>query len=81
MLTAASTIGRNRAVADAFGLKMQGFIAWVLWAAIHILFLISFRNKVLVSIGWLWTYIFTARGARLITGGREPRVKRPPKIG
>ncbi|WP_309387656.1 NAD(P)/FAD-dependent oxidoreductase [Cerasicoccus frondis] len=75
-----ATIGRNKAVADVFGLKLKGFLAWIIWAAIHILFLITFRNRLLVGIGWLWTYVFTARGARLITGRCEPRVKRPPKI-
>lgn len=75
-----ATIGRNRAVADVFGMKLKGFIAWALWAVIHILFLVSFRNKLLVSIGWLWTYIFTTRGARLITGQTRLRVKSPPKM-
>jgi len=76
-----ATIGRNRAVADVFGLKMKGFIAWVLWAAIHILFLVSFRNKLLVGFQWLWTYIMCSRGARLITGKTNLRVKSPPKLG
>lgn len=75
-----ATIGRNRAVADVFGMKLKGFIAWALWAIIHILFLISFRNKVLVGIGWLWTYIFTTRGARLITGKPRVRTKSRPKL-
>ncbi|MGH8952582.1 MAG: NAD(P)/FAD-dependent oxidoreductase [Acidimicrobiia bacterium] len=63
-----ATIGRARAVAD-FGLvRFGGFFAWVAWLAIHIFYLIGFRNRLLVLVSWAWSYITFRRGARIITG-------------
>ncbi len=64
-----ATIGRNSAVADIRGLRLTGFIAWLVWAVVHILNLIGFRNRVLVALQWLWQYLTFQRGARLITRG------------
>ncbi|WOO39421.1 NAD(P)/FAD-dependent oxidoreductase [Rubellicoccus peritrichatus] len=75
-----ATIGRNKAVADAFGVKLKGLPAWIIWAAVHILFLVNFRSKVAVAISWCWTYLFSDRGARLITGKSKIAIKRPPKF-
>jgi NADH:ubiquinone reductase (H+-translocating) len=63
-----ATIGRNSAVADIRGLRLTGFVAWLAWALVHILNLIGFRNRVLVGLQWLWSYLTLQRGARLITG-------------
>jgi NADH dehydrogenase len=63
-----ATIGRNSAVADIRGLRLTGFVAWLAWAVVHILNLIGFRNRVLVALQWLWSYLTLQRGARLITG-------------
>mgnify|MGYP001791372546 CR=1 FL=1 len=63
-----ATIGRARAVAEVGSLRFGGFFAWLLWSAVHILFLIGFRNKVLAVLEWSWLYVFWSRGARLITG-------------
>jgi len=61
-----ATIGRRKAVADlSFG-RWSGFGAWVLWALVHIAYLVQFRNRVFVLLGWLWTWAFHERGARLI---------------
>lgn len=73
-----ATIGKNKAVAEAFGLKVSGIFAWLMWAAIHVLFLVSFRNKIFVAFNWLWTYLAGTRGARLITGKTTMRIKKPP---
>ncbi len=62
-----ATIGRKLAVAEVGGKKFGGFIAWFLWLAIHIWYLIDFENKFLVMIQWAWSYITFRRGARLIT--------------
>jgi NADH dehydrogenase len=68
-----ATIGRSRAIAEAKGLKMSGFIAWLAWLAVHVWYLIDFRNRLLVMFDWAWSYFTYRRGARLITGGRlEP---------
>ncbi len=66
-----ATIGRAAAVADFGRVTVSGFPAWLLWGAIHVLFLIGFRNRVTVLMEWLWAYVTFQRGARLITGS-EP---------
>jgi NADH dehydrogenase len=62
-----ATIGRHAAVADAKGLHLSGFPAWLAWLFVHLLFLVSFRNKFMVLLNWLWAYLTFGRGARLIT--------------
>ena len=42
--------------------------AWLLWSVAHLYFLIGFRNRVVVALSWVWTYLTFQRGARLITG-------------
>jgi NADH dehydrogenase len=68
-----ATIGRHRAVGEASGIQFSGFIAWLAWLFIHILFLVGFRNKLLVLMNWAWQYVTFGRGARLITGREWPR--------
>jgi NADH dehydrogenase len=63
-----ATIGVRRAVADIKGFKFGGLIAWVLWSVVHLSFLISFRNKIFVMLGWINAYLFRHRDVRLITG-------------
>jgi NADH dehydrogenase len=63
-----ATIGRNKAVADAGFMRFTGFIAWLAWLFIHVLFLVGFRNKLLVLANWAYAYFTYGRGARLITG-------------
>ncbi len=73
-----ATIGRAKAVGVMKGLKTTGFIAWAAWLFIHVLYLVGFRNRVLVMLQWAWAYVTFDRGARLITGGRTPSaVTRP----
>jgi NADH dehydrogenase len=63
-----ATIGRAAAVADLGRVKLSGWVAWVAWLFIHILFLIGFRNRFVVLFSWAWSYLTYDRGARLITG-------------
>lgn len=63
-----ATIGRAAAVADIRGLHLSGFLAWLAWLFIHLLYLIGFENRVLVLIQWAASYVSYERGARLITG-------------
>lgn len=63
-----ATIGRNRAVADAGFMRFSGLPAWLAWLFVHIIFLVGFRNKLLVLINWTLAYVTYGRGARLITG-------------
>jgi NADH dehydrogenase len=66
-----AVVGRGQAVASIWKLKFSGFIAWFIWAFVHIAFLIGFRNRVLVMLQWAWSYFNYERGARLITGTEE----------
>jgi NADH dehydrogenase len=63
-----ATIGRSSAVADVQGFKMSGFMAWLTWLFVHVLFLIGFRSRAQVLWEWFWAYVTFSRGARLITG-------------
>lgn len=63
-----ATIGRAAAVAQFGRIHISGFVAWLSWLFVHILFLIGFRNRLLVFIQWAWSYVTYERGARLITG-------------
>jgi NADH:quinone reductase (non-electrogenic) len=63
-----ATIGRHAAVADFGWLRLSGYLAWLLWGAAHVYFLIGFRNRLAVMLDWLWAYVTYQRGVRLITG-------------
>lgn len=63
-----ATIGRRAAVIEFGPVLLSGRIAWWLWGLTHIYFLISLRNRLIVAIQWMWSYLTFERGARLITG-------------
>ena len=63
-----AAIGRAAAVADLPKIDLTGFPAWVIWAVVHIYFLIGFRNRLFVMAHWTWAFLTHDRGARLITG-------------
>lgn len=65
-----ATIGRGAAVAVIGNWRLSGYLAWWAWLAVHILYLIGFRNRVIVLFEWAWAYWTWQRGARLITGGK-----------
>ncbi len=62
-----ATIGRHAAVAEMGSLRMSGFVAWLAWLFIHIIFLVGFRNRFAVLFNWAYAYVTYGRGARLIT--------------
>jgi len=62
-----ATIGRSDAIVDFGWFTLKGRIGWIFWSIIHIYFLISFRNRVMVFINWVWSYLTFGKGARLIT--------------
>jgi len=68
-----ATIGRKAAVIAWGRLRLRGWIAWWIWGAAHVYFLVSLRNRVIVVTQWLWSYVFFERGARLITGSDAGR--------
>lgn len=63
-----ATIGRTAAVIAYRRLRIRGWIAWWIWGAAHVYFLVSLRNRLIVVTQWLWAYLLWERGARLITG-------------
>jgi NADH dehydrogenase len=69
-----ATIGRSAAVAQLGRLRLSGFIAWVAWLAVHIFFLIGFRNRFIVMFEWAWAWFTYQRSARVIWG-------RPAAVG
>src|SRR5947209_4501592 len=69
-----ATVGRSYAIVDIGKIRLTGFFAWLLWLAVHIYFLVGFRNRLVAIFQWAWEYLTYARGARLITfeNGHEP---------
>jgi NADH:ubiquinone reductase (H+-translocating) len=62
-----ATIGRHKAVA-AFGrLTITGYVSWLLWVFVHLMYLVGFRNRAAVFIQWAYAYLTYQRGVRLIT--------------
>ena len=61
-------IGRAAAVANAFGVKLSGFAAWVVWVFIHLMYIVQFQSRLLVFIQWAFQDLTFSRSSRLITG-------------
>ena len=72
-----ATIGRHKAVADLHLVHFSGFPAWLVWLFVHILFLVGFRNRIMVLFQWAWAYFTFNKGARLITRNFQSET-RPP---
>ena len=68
-----ATIGKRAAAIDFGWIKLTGWLAWWLWGIAHIYFLIDFRNRLAVSLSWLWIYLTGQRSARLITQGDDDK--------
>jgi len=62
-----ATVGRSFGLADVGRVQLDGFIGWLLWLVVHIVYLIGFRNRAVVLFQWAWAYLTFQRGARLIT--------------
>jgi NADH dehydrogenase len=68
-----ATIGRAKAVCETMGFRFNGYLAWLAWLFIHILYLTRFENRMMVLFQWFWNYVTRNRTARLITGERAER--------
>lgn len=73
-----ATIGRARAVGVIGSLHLRGLLAWLLWAGVHISYLITARSRMIVLVQWAWEYLFFQRGARLITGDTDLHLRDTP---
>ena len=69
-----ATIGRGAAVGRVRGVSIHGFVAWVIWLFVHLMYLVGFRNRAAVLLQWGWSYLTWQRGARLITGPVGPEL-------
>ena len=75
-----ATIGRASAVAElGHGVRLKGFTAWVAWLGLHLVYLMGFRNRLMVFVNWAWNYLTWDRGARLILGAGEGDDTRPKR--
>jgi NADH dehydrogenase len=63
-----ATIGRSRAIAQIRKLEFSGFPAWLAWLFVHLIFLVGFRNRIVVLIQWFYSYVNYRRGSRIIAG-------------
>jgi NADH:quinone reductase (non-electrogenic) len=72
-----ATIGRSRAVADLYWVRFNGWLAWVAWLFIHVLYLVQFESRILVLWQWFWNYWTRNRSARLITGEHDKLLPHP----
>jgi NADH dehydrogenase len=70
-----AVLGRASAIAEIGRWRLSGLVAWLCWCFIHILYLIGFRNRLVVMLEWAWSYLTWQRGARLITGPIGTRSK------
>jgi NADH dehydrogenase len=63
-----AVIGRASAVANVFGVHVSGLVAWLIWAFIHLMYIVNFQSRILVFVQWAIQDLTFNRGARLITG-------------
>jgi NADH dehydrogenase len=70
-----ATIGRGQALASVSGRTFHGFLGWLAWGLVHLMFLVGFRTKVFVMFEWGWGYFAGERGSRLISGDQRMHVK------
>jgi NADH dehydrogenase len=69
-----ATIGRNKAVVDLPFIKFQGYFAWVIWMFLHLMLILSVRNKLIIFINWAWAYFTKDTSLRLILKPKETEV-------
>ena len=70
-----STIGRGKALASVNGRTFHGFLGWLAWGLVHLMFLVGFRTKVFVMFDWGWSFFAGERGSRLISGEQLQQIK------
>jgi NADH dehydrogenase len=72
-----AVIGKARAVVQMRRLHFSGFIAWLIWGAVHIAFLVDFRDRVRVLLSWLWNWLSNSRDVRIIMGDSRLDITTP----
>lgn len=75
-----ATIGRSKAIAQIGRVHLSGLAAWLMWLALHLVFLVGLRNRISVFVNWIYSYFTYKRGARIIMDGdiTKPLAPTPP---
>lgn len=73
-----ATVGKTKAIGMFGSIQFSGFIAWLAWCFVHILYLIGFRNRLIVLTQWLFCYFSPQRGARLINRSLDEELSKKP---
>ena len=68
-----ATIGKNKAVVDLPFIRFQGYFAWFVWMFLHLMLILSIRNKLIVFINWAFNYVTKDTSLRLILQERKPK--------
>ena len=68
-----ATVGRNKAVCEFAGLKLSGFVAWVMWLVVHLRSILGVKNKVVVLLNWMWNYFNYNQSLRMIFYPTKPK--------
>lgn len=66
-----ATIGRNKAVVDLPFISFKGYFAWYIWMFLHLMLILSVRNKLIIFINWAWNYLTKNSSLRLILKGED----------
>jgi NADH dehydrogenase len=61
-----ATVGRNKAVVDLPRFKFTGYFAWLVWMFLHLMLILTVRNKLIIFINWVWAYFTKNTSLRLI---------------
>ncbi|BAX80424.1 NAD(P)/FAD-dependent oxidoreductase [Labilibaculum antarcticum] len=61
-----ATIGKNLAVADLPGVKIQGFLAWILWLFVHLMAIVGVKNRFFILVNWVWNYWTSDQSLRVL---------------
>ncbi|MBL7926072.1 MAG: NAD(P)/FAD-dependent oxidoreductase [Bacteroidia bacterium] len=61
-----ATIGRHKAIVQSMGFKWSGYTAWFVWMFLHLMLLVSYRNRLMVLVNWMWNYFTYQRAIRII---------------
>ncbi len=72
-----ATIGRNKAVVDLPKFSFGGVLGWITWMFVHLMLLVDYRNRMVVFINWVWSYLNYDRGTRLIIRRFSPKTYEP----
>ena len=65
-------------MAELGGVRLSGFLGWLMWLVVHLVNVISFRSRIVVLVNWAWDYLFYDRPIRLIVRAKEDRISPPP---